>query len=252
MRRALFELAMKRAGSSLGAIVGYVIAGITVLVGLVLAAGARRSTAIEHVPMAAAWLLVWGAGILVAVGAAARGLRRDREEGIVELLESRGHGRGAYVRARVGALALLLFLVTGGGTLVVGVVSTLLAMGGHRALGTLQSTLAGLAYDASFSAMVGPIALATLGARSRAGGYVGLLLVLFVPTLASGLTSQLVPEGWESLVSIPGALDSIRSAIAPPGFDPLGLVRAIVFSGIVTLLALLFVRVEAASIESEP
>jgi hypothetical protein len=243
---------MKRAGSGLGAIIGYVVAGLTVLICLALAASVRRSSAIEHVPMAAAWLLVWGAGILVAVGAAARGLRRDREEGIVELLESRGHARGAYVTARVGALALVLFLVTGGGTLVVGIVSTLLAIGGHRVLGTLQSTLAGLAYAASFSAMVGPIAFATLGARSRAGGYFALLLVLFVPTLASGLTSRLVPEGWESLVSIPGALDSIRSAIAPPGFDPLGLVRALVVSAVVMLLALVFVRVEASSIESDP
>jgi hypothetical protein len=249
-RRALFALAVKRASSGAMAIVSFVIAGLTVLVCLVLAALARRSGAsLERLPMATAWLLAWGAGILVAFSSSARALNRDRDEGIVELLRAHGHTRGAYVMARVVSLALVLLVVVGGGALVVGVSCSLLAIGPHHVVRTLQGVLAASVYSVCFSVMVAPIAFAALGARSRAGGYLWLAGILVVPAMLSSLTSKLVPDGWESLVSVPGALDAVRSALAPPGMDPLGLVRALVAIAIVSAIALAIVRAEAARVE---
>lgn len=251
-RRALLALAAKRAVSGVVTAIAFVLAGLTVVGCLVLAAAARSSGSLERVPVATAWLLAWGAGILLAFSAAARALARDRDEGIVDLVQRRGHPRGTYVMARVGALAGVLFVVVGGGTLVVGVVSALLAMGAHGLLGTLQGTFAGCVYSACFATMVAPIAFAALGARSRAGGYLWLLAVLVVPAMLSGFTSKLVPSGWEALVSIPGTLDAVRSALAPPGIDPLGLVRAVVVAMLVSGVALLVVRAEASRLEASP
>lgn len=229
------------------AIVAIVIAAITVLVCLVLAAATRSSgQALERLPMATAWLLAWGAGILLAFSAAARALHRDRDEGIIDLLATHGHARTSYVMARVAALALVLFVMVGGGALVVGIACTLLAIGPHRVPGVLQGVLASSIYAIGFSAMVSPIAFAALGARSRAGGYLWLAAVLVVPAAFASLLSRLVPEGWGELVSVPGVLDALRSATAPPGFDPLALVRAVVVMSMVTAIALAIVRAEAS------
>ncbi len=250
--RALFALAAKRAVSGILTTIAFVIAGLTVLGCLVLAAATRTSPSAPLVPIATAWLLAWGAGILLAFSAAAKALHRDRDEGIVDLLVSRGHRRGTYVLARVGALAAVLSIVVGGGTLVVGAVCTLLAMGAHHVIGALQGTFAGCVYSACFAAMVAPIAFAALGARSRAGGYLWLVVVLVVPAMLSGFTSKLVPSGWEALVSVPGALDAVRSAVAPPGIDLLGLVRALVVAALVSGIAILVVRAEASRLEASP
>ena len=47
--------------------------------------------------------------------------------------------------------------------------------------------------------------MATVGARSRIGGYVALLAVLVAPEAAISWTSTILPAGWEELTSIPAA-----------------------------------------------
>jgi hypothetical protein len=70
-------------------------------------------------------------------------------------------------------------------------------------------------YGVAFSAVIAPLALAALGGRTRAGGYAGLLVLLVLPEVAERWTSRLVPEAWRGMLSVPSALDALRSALAP-------------------------------------
>jgi hypothetical protein len=68
--------------------------------------------------------------------------------------------------------------------------------------------------------------MATLGARTRTGGYLALLGVLVVPELLAPWTSAFLPPGWRELTSIPAALDALGSGIASPARDWLAMARA--------------------------
>jgi hypothetical protein len=77
--------------------------------------------------------------------------------------------------------------------------------------------------------------MATLGARTRAAGYVALLGVLVVPELLSPWTAAVLPAGWHELTSLPAALEAVGNGIASPTRDWLSLARAT--AGLATVVA---------------
>jgi len=218
---------------------------LTVIMLSIAIAAARQDVDLHNVAAATARVLGWGAGVLAAFAAAARALDRDRDDGYFALLESRGAHLGAYLWARIGGLALLLLVVVAGGTLITGLAATLAARSGTSALAALRGTAAGVAYAVAFSVTVAPLAMAALGARSRTGGYGVLFLVLVVPELMASVTSELVPEPWGDVVSIPAALDSLREGLNAP-LDPARCARAVFALAVVIVLATLVVRSQAA------
>jgi hypothetical protein len=206
---------------------------------------------LETLPGLTAQALAWGAGVLLAFASAAQALRRDRDDGIQALVRSRGGDAHDYVWGRVGGLALLLALVVGGGTLFTGLVSMLAAHQFGLAALTLQGTLAGLAFALAFSVTLAPIAMAALGARSRAGGYVWLVAILVMPEVLAGWTGAVLPHAWSSVLSIPGALDTLRTSLMPTEFDITAFTRAVVVLAAVAAIALIFVHNQLTRVENE-
>ncbi len=194
------------------ATIAIVVTGLEALGAIVfaVAAGARRAS---EVPTASAIAIAWGGGIMLAFGAALRAIRTDRDEGIAALARARGVAAGAYVRGRVGGLVLLLALALGGATLVADLAALAAGGGGWS---VVLSGAAALVYVLAFAATVGPVAMAALGARTRAGGYVTLLAVLALPELLAPWTSDLLPRGWTELTSIPAALAAVRIGVTHP------------------------------------
>jgi hypothetical protein len=237
--------------------------GFTALVGLSLAVAnvvgfgglafylARRGRleALASLPLLASTALAFAAGVLVAFAASTRVFRRDEDEGVRALLAARGVSTAAYLAARVSGLAVLLAVLVGGGSALVGLVATLAARGRTTALHTAQASLAAIAFGVAFAIVFAPVAIATLGARSRAGGYLALLGVLVLPELLCDLAgaSAIVPQRWLDVCSIPGALLAVRTALAPVGVDPFMLGRGLIALGVVVIGALLVVTTELAS-----
>jgi hypothetical protein len=182
--------------------------------GAVAAAIAGRERPwIAEVPAIASTAIAWGAGVMVAFAAALRALHNDREEGVLALARARGVSPMGYVGARVGGVVAVLALAVGGAVLVAGIAVTAVA---RPSLPAARSSLAALIYALAFAATLGPVAMAALGARTRAGGYFTLLLVLALPELLAPWTAELLPPGWHELTSIPAALEALRRAIAGP------------------------------------
>jgi hypothetical protein len=220
---------------------------------VVLAFAVARShdpSALEQIPAVASTLLAWGAGVLLAFGASAQALRRDRAEGIRDLCRARGRSDTAYLWARVGGLGVELARLTCAGTLVCGLVAALLADSGAASARTLAWTAGSLAFSLAYAAVLAPVAMATLGARRRLGGYLALVAVLGVPELFAGWSAKILPEGWEALGSIPGATMAIRTALQPSHVDPWLAMRAVAVLALVTALALLAVRLELANLST--
>jgi len=184
--------------------------------------------------------IAWGAGAILAFGAAVHALRRDREQGILALVLLRGGTLGAYVRGRVGGVVVLLAATVGGATLVGGLAAISVA---HPLAPTVRSALAAVVYALAFAATIGPIAVATLGARTRAGGYLSLLAVLVVPELLAPWTASLLPHGWHELTSVPAALAAVRAGAAAPVEHAESLARAV--AGLVAVVAMSLVVVAA-------
>ncbi len=226
-----------------------VIVGWAATRALVLAK-AGNANALLAVPAACSSALVWGTAILVAFGASVQALRRDRAEGIVALMASRG-ALGRYLFARVSGLATLLFVILGGGALVSGLACTFAAMELSVALEALGATGASVAYGAAASVTLALVCFAALGTRSRGGGYVRLAAILFIPELLQQFLVDLVPDAWRELLSIPEALVALRSALTPHAFDPFRLGRAVVLLVFVCGIALVVIKRELASLEAE-
>lgn len=252
--RALVALGVALARRGLLAKLSMGVAGITV-VGVAAAAfvvAQKGETApMETIPAVAAGALAWGAGILLAFASAAHALTRDRTDGIDALLRARGGPQRTYVWARVGGLGVLLAAVVAGGTLLCGGIAVLLAARVGLAGRVLQGTVASVVYALAFSAMMAPLAVAVLGARSRVGGYGWLLMVLVLPEVVAPWTAQMVPASFRDLTSIPAALSAVRGALMPPGIDPAQLLRALLVLTAVTALAMLAVRRAAGRLQAE-
>ena len=197
------------------AAVGFLLAGLgaaaAVIATFAMARHGGRDAA--RIPAIASEGIAWGAGVTLAFGAALRAIDHDREQGILALARARGVSLGAYVRGRVGGLVLVLAAVIGGATLLAGLTAT--SVGGSSTAAA-RSSAGALAYSIAFAATLGPVAMASLGARTRGGGYFTLLAVLVVPELASPWTSELLPRGWHELTSVPAALEAVRACVFSP------------------------------------
>jgi hypothetical protein len=247
-----FGITLARRGPM--AVVSLAVSALTVLafviVGVVL--GIRDVAAPVHdVPVVASSALAWGGGILLAFAASASALRRDRTTGIHHLFVARVPGARGYLLGRVGGLAALLALVTGGGTLLVGLVAILVTTRGHGLGRTIQATLASVAFALAFALVVAPLALAALGARKRVSGYLTLLAILVVPEIVVSLLSSALPTELLELCSVPSALAALRAAISAHGVDPLRALRALVALGVFAAAASLFLRREVVLLEFE-
>jgi hypothetical protein len=213
-----------------------------------VAIGRRGGHGSAALPTLASEGTAWSAGITLAFGAAMRAIDQDREQGILALCRSRGASMGAYVRGRVGGLVLVLAAVTGGAALVAGLAAT--SVGPVQA--AARSGVAALAYALAFSATIGPVAMAALSARTRAGGYVTLLAVLVVPELLLPWTSEMLPRGWNELASIPAALEAVRAGAAAPLHAGAQAARALAALAAIVSAALVVVGMRAARLDAEP
>ena len=198
---------------------------------------------LASVPGLAATFLAWGGGFTYAVAAAAHAFDRDVTSGVRDLARTRGVPGRTYVLSRVLGLALSLFLMVAIGAVVTGGVCVLLAPA-SRVL-VLKSTAATLAYAAAYALILAPMAIATMGTRSRPRGYILLLAILIVPELAQD-SLEVIPEHWRSLVGVPSAMATLRDALTPAHFDGAlaGAAAAVVVLLVIVCIALTF---EAAS-----
>lgn len=227
------------------------VAGMSILAFVL--AGRGGEAPVHDVPLLASSALAWGGGFLHAFSASVHAFRRDRSDGIRDLLSSRTTTPRAYLVARVGGLALLLVAVVGGGTLVTGLASSVAATSVGSVAKTLQATLAALAFAVAFSVVVAPLALAALGARSRMGGYLFLLGVVVLPEILVGAASAVLPPGVAELLAIPAALDALRASLAPGSLDPFRFGRALLALVAWGALAVLFVQRDVVHLDrAEP
>jgi hypothetical protein len=208
--------------------------------------GAWRS-----VPLLASSAIAWGGGFLHAVAASMHTLRRDRQEGIVQLFTTRTTSLRGYVIARVAGLAVFLGGTVFLGTLLVSIVSILAAPRLHDVAMALSSSVGPLLYAVAFGVVIAPIAFATLGARSRGRGYLVLLLVLVVPEYLSQRLASVLPEELTEVLAIPSALAALRSSLLPGSLDLVRLLRALVALAIIAGVAMFFVGRDVSRLESE-
>ena len=231
-----------------------VVMGATVLgaFGAAVALSVRGAAgALVELAAATSSTLAWGAGILVAVPASLHAFRDDRRSGVRALLVARGASAAVYARGRVIGLAIVLFAVVGGGTLVSGGAAVLLASRAGVAAHALEGLVAALVYAAAFAIVVAPMALAALGARSTGRGYARFIVLLVVPELLKPWTSDLVPAGWGELLSVPSALAGLRGALLPQAFDVARGARAGFVLAAFAALCFAFVLAEIAGIDAE-
>lgn len=253
--RALVALFVARAAEGILAKVAIGVAGLTSL-GLTAGAWALardvRAAPLAELSNVGAGALVWGAGVLLAFAAAAHAFRRDRDDGVRALVNRSGAGRLDYLVTRTSGLASLLALVFVGALALPAVAALSFAPS------PASARIAALGFGASFAtlviaaAMLAPLSLAALGARSRAGGYLFLLFVLVLPTLLEPLTAELLPLGWDDVTSIPRALSSFRGGVGPEAFDATRALRALVVLSAVGVLSLAVAYEQLARVDREP
>ncbi len=213
----------------------------------------RHGSAATLVPLTAAtWsALAWGAGVPVAFSASLHAFRQDRARGIRALLHARGARARDYTYGRVLGLALLLFAVVGGGTLVTGGVSLLAAATVGASGQALRALVGSLVFALAFALVMSALSLASIGGRSRGGGYLGLLVLLVVPELIERWTSALVPDEWGGLLSVPSALAALRASLTSPELDAATFVRAACVVLAFAALCFALVRTEIARIDAD-
>jgi hypothetical protein len=248
-RPATLALGISLAARGPLAVASIALAVMGAFVSMLAALAARGSTA-ARLPTTASLAIAWSAGVMLAFGASLRALPRDREDGVLALLRARGVAGWGYVRGRVGGLVTVLALTVGGATLAAVLAATAVARPAGPAV---RAGIAALVYALSFSATVGPLAVAALGARTRAGGYLTLLAVLVVPELVSHWTQELLPPGWHELTSVPAALEALRGGFLPHGSASAAARAAVGLAAVVVLsLAVARARVARADAVAEP
>jgi hypothetical protein len=214
----------------------------------VAAKGGRPSDAL---PVVASSAIAWGAGATLAFAASLRAFPRDKEEGLVALLRARGIGPSEYVWGRTAGLSLVLAGAVGGGTLVA-CLAFLWALGPSGS--ALRTTAGALAYAVAFALAVAPLALATLGGRSRPRGYLTFVAVLALPELLEPWTRPLVR--WRELTSIEAALTAVRAGVRSPVAHGPELFRALALlcalAALSYVLTLARVRRDAFDIKEAP
>jgi hypothetical protein len=234
-----------------------ILAGVAIAIGILTALGAvvaaialgrHGGRAAVDVPAGAAIALAWGAGVLLAFASSVRGLARDRDEGITALVRARGASTALWIVARVAGLAVVVAAVVVGGVLVASLAAVSAASPSAMAR-VARASAGAMAYGAAFAIVIAPVAMAALGVRSRAGGYVWLLVLLVLPELFASWTRELLPSGWGELTSIPAMLGALRAGIASADFARA--VRACAAIAVVVVAALAAVRAQAARLRAE-
>lgn len=201
---------------------------------------------LASVPGLTATFLAWGGGFTFAIAAAAHAFDDDVASGIRDLVRTRGVAGRTYVLSRVLGLALSLFFLVAIGAVVTGTACALLAPASRAAV--LKSTAATIPYAAAYALIVAPMAIATMGTRSRPRGYLLLLAILIVPELAQD-SLEAIPEHWRSLVGVPSAMATLRDALTPAHFDGAlaGAAAAVVVLLAIVCMALAFEAAAHAS-----
>src|SRR5262249_28608304 len=140
-----------------------------VMAGAIVAASLRPALeGSDLVPAATSEALAWGAGGLVAYGAALRAAPRGGGDGIVLLAPFRGVLLSRYLRARVAGLGVVLAIAVSGATLLVGLAAT--ATSHHPGL-TARLVAGSVVFGLAFALTMAPLAMAAMWGRSRAAGY---------------------------------------------------------------------------------
>jgi hypothetical protein len=210
---------------------------------------ARRGGAgAEHLPPLVALEESWAAGVALAFAGAIHAIRRDHEVGVLALTRARGVGAAEYVRGRLAGLSLVVGLTVTLPTLVAALGAT---SASHASIPVARASLGAIVYALAFSAVIGPVAMAALGARSRAGGYLTLLAVLVVPELVSPVTAAILPAGWNELTSIPAALGALRDGVQAPIARADHTARAVVGLAAVIAVSLFAVAWRLRSLEED-
>jgi hypothetical protein len=226
-----------------------VLAAAGALGSIAVAIAMQGTPALTELPALASMVFAWGTGTTLAFGGALRALGQDREQGVLALAHARGVGAAAYGGGRVGGLVVVLALAVGGSTFVAGLAAT--AVAGNQGFVVARASIAALVYALAFSVTVGPLAMAALGGRSRAGGYLTLLAVLVLPELLAPWTRALLPAGWRELTSIPAALEAVRAGVQTAGPAALHATRAVVGLVAVVAASLLLVRARVAALAGD-
>ena len=220
------------------------LAGLAAFASVIAALEVRGRPGVLALPSVAAPAIAWLVGATLAFGASFQALRRDRDEGVLALARARGVAPGAYVRGRVGGLALVLLVSVGGATLVAGFAATAASVP-HAA--ALRPAIAGLVYAVIFAVTFAPLALAALGTGTRSSGYMVLLAILIVPELLSPWTRAVLPAGWGELTSIPAALEAVRVGVETGGGAALHAARALVGLAAVVVASVFVVNARVAA-----
>ncbi len=220
--------------------------GMSILAIVLSGRGARPP--LHTIPIVTSGLLAWGGGFTLAFAVAVHALRRDVEGGIRHMLEGRAVDLGGYLLVRVGGLAAVLALVVAGGTFVVGVFSSLLAIGSGGAGRAMQATLASVAFGLAFASVLAPTALFALGARKRLGGYLFLFFIVVFPELCVEAIGDEIPRWLSDMLTIPSALVGLRASLTPGSVDLARLGRTLVSVAFYVTATTLLVRREARNL----
>ena len=246
-RRSALPLGVWLATRGAGTRASRVLVGLVSAGAVVAALLGRGHPWVDAVPAIGSAAIAWSAGLMLAYVVSLRALHRDREDGILMLLRARGIGPFGYVLARTGGLVVVLAGAMGTGVACVGVAATTVSM---APLSAARASLGAIAYTLAFAATLGPLAMATVGGRSRALGYLTLLAVLALPEALAPWTRNLLPVGWRELTSIPAALDAVRHAEARAGAAAPA-VRALLALSVAVVVSLMVVRARMTQVSVE-
>ena len=252
--RALVALGFMLARRGILPVLAMVVCVLTTIATCVIAisfGGRGPHAPIHDVPIVASGALGWGGGFLLAFAASAHALRKDRTDGIRELVTLRSRSLRGYLVARLGGLTALVALLVAGGTLLTGLVAIISATRIGEALRTFHATAAAFVFAIAFSVVVVPVAFAALGARSRLGGYVFFLGLVMLPELFVGAMGPSFPESLGDVLSIPSALAALRTGLAPGNVDIGRAARAIAALAVYVAIAIAFVRRDALAVLDE-
>lgn len=247
-KRNLFALGMGLVRGRLSVWLGLafaVMVTVTFVTFAVIMASRDRLSA-ASLPAVASEVLAWGPGMLIAFAGSLHALRNDADQGIFALVQGRGVPVRAFVVQRVLSLGVLLALTAALGTASVALAASIASPSTDLTMASLHAGFAGVVHGIAFGAVMGPVAMATLGARSRSGGYIALVLVLALPELLR-LVAYDLPSAWGELLSIPSCLATLRSALSPGHVEGGRAIGAAVVLALAALLATAFAVQQATS-----
>lgn len=181
--------------------------------------------------------VLWGPGFVAVVGATLHAWRRDREEGVVALVQSSGYSLKSWVMARTVVLGAWLLALWAGSTVVVSLV--VLGANPSMAHGWFAGLVPAAVFAISQSAVLALLGSVCLGPRSRPGGYLLLALILFVPEAVAGWTRPLVGP---DLTSLPSLAMGLANAARPASFDAGRLLGCGVALGLVLMVLVAWAR----------